>query len=145
VRVIISGTAIASDPATLPPDVQSALASEARTCVEAVLKVVWPPDKIYVASDGIRAEHDPVTIALPHGNVELSWEARDLLLREIRHLPSAANIVSAFEAVGATRPVTLGDEERGKLHGLIDEWARNAGSDNLPADVRALRSALAYE
>jgi len=87
-----------------------------------------------------------VTIALPKETVEIPWDSRDALLREIRYLSSAAELIAAFEAVGASQPVRLTAEQRGELHRLTDEWARRAGGKTyLPEGIWALHSALAYE
>lgn len=85
-----------------------------------------------------------VTIAMPNGDIEISWDAREAMLRELRTMPSAAKIVAAFEAGGASTPIKLSADQRLLLYQLLDEWRRRS-SDSVPADVWALRNVLAYE
>jgi hypothetical protein len=46
-------------------------------------------------------------VAIPDGVVVIPWESRDRLLEELRRLDDASDVITAFEAVGATRPVEL--------------------------------------
>lgn len=49
---------------------------------------------------------DRVSVGTQYGTVAISWEARDAVLAEFRA------VVSAFEAVGASRPVMLDRAEK---------------------------------
>jgi hypothetical protein len=86
-----------------------------------------------------------VRIATRHTIIEIPWESRELLLREIGTLASTAGIVEAFEAVDASQPVMLGAAQRDHLHALITDWGGRVKPTNLPAGIWSLRSALAYD
>ena len=74
--------------------------------------------------------------------MSLPCESRELLLAEIRHLDSAAGIVKAFTDVGASRPVTLSDEDSALLFELIEAWSRKVGVGTFPRGVWDLRCAI---
>jgi hypothetical protein len=86
---------------------------------------------------------DRVQVALSRGIIELPWDSRDLLIREIHHLESAKPIIYAFNAVGASKPVTLEREDAATLYALIDHWATQVRLGGLPEGVWELRCALA--
>jgi hypothetical protein len=88
---------------------------------------------------------DRVAIATSRVTVELSWSSRDKLLHEIRHLDGADAIRTAFDAVGASRPVPLSRDNEKVLLEAIDGWAQSVTIDELPDGVWALRNALAIE
>lgn len=54
--VEVSGTAMAVDPATLPPDVRAARDTEGRSAVEAILNRDDPPGRIGFTTDGRQEE-----------------------------------------------------------------------------------------
>jgi hypothetical protein len=86
---------------------------------------------------------DTVAVAYSRGVVEIPWDSRDQLLAEIRHLDSAQPTIAAFEAVGASRPVTLDNDQASLVIQAIDVWMRNVGGpDKLPGGIFALRNAL---
>ena len=87
-----------------------------------------------------------VTITMPRGPFVILWKTRDFLLDHVRPMARAARIVAEFDNAGASRPVVLESNERGMLHGILDEWARAAGGNQrLPEGIWALRRELAYE
>ena len=89
---------------------------------------------------------DRVAIATSRDVIELSWASRDSLLHEIRNLgENAKPIRTAFEAVGASRPVELGQAEQTTLFGAIEIWADSVTVEALPAGIWRLRCALAEQ
>jgi hypothetical protein len=89
---------------------------------------------------------DHVTISTGYGDREISWSARDDLLREIRHLESGKPVVKAFEAVGASRPIKLDDNSKGLLVEAIHVMSNNAGGiDKIDPELVQLRHALVDE
>jgi hypothetical protein len=112
----------------------------------------WPPLRSRrlpaVADDAPpgAARLNQMTVKTSRDVVTLPWQSRDDLLREIRHLDSAREIVAAFEAVGATRPVEISTADQSLLVQAIDVWMSNAGGpDALPPGIFALRNALLDE
>ena len=73
--------------------------------------------------------------------IEIGWSSRDLLLDEIAHLKSSRAIRDRFEAVGASAPVVLTNEQKRELLVAIDDWAVRA-NDELPEAIHELRGAL---
>jgi hypothetical protein len=88
---------------------------------------------------------DRVAIATSRTTIELPWGSRDRLLHEIRNLAGADTIRTAFDAVGASRPVPLSRADEIILFNAINEWSRSVTVDGLPAGVWELRCALADE
>lgn len=86
---------------------------------------------------------DRVAIATSREVIELSWASRDSLLHEIRNLgESAKPIRTAFEAVGASRPVELSRNDQTKLFTAIEQWADSVTVAALPPGIWRLRCAL---
>jgi hypothetical protein len=87
---------------------------------------------------------DRVAIATSHDVIELSWASRDSLLHEIRNLgENAKPIRTAFEAVGASRPVELSHADQTTLFSAIELWANSVTLEALPPGIWQLRCALA--
>ena len=57
--------------------------------------------------------------------------------------PADPTTVKAFTDVGATRPVTLNDEDRALLFELLEAWSYRVKIANLPAGVWDLRCSVA--
>jgi hypothetical protein len=85
---------------------------------------------------------DRVAISTRSGTVELPWSSRDLLLHEIRNLDGAERIRTAFDAVGASRPVPLSSADKALLLEAIEACVT---VDELPEGVWRLRTALSGE
>jgi hypothetical protein len=87
---------------------------------------------------------DRVVVATSSRDVILPWASRDALLDQISHLEFSGGIRRAFEAVGASLPLRLTNEEKGDLVGLIDIWTVQLGRGwiDLPQGVWELRNAL---
>ena len=87
---------------------------------------------------------DRVTIALDRIDVVLSWAARAALLNELARLEARQGIRDAFDAVGATRPVTLTLEEKAELLLAIEQWSEQTagGFTALPEGIYDLRNGL---
>jgi hypothetical protein len=88
---------------------------------------------------------DRVAIATTHATIVLPWSSRDSLLHEIRNLDGADAIRTAFDAVGASRPVPLCREDQVLLYRAIDSWANSVTIEELPEGLWTLRNALAEE
>lgn len=88
------------------------------------------------------ARLDRVQVTLSRGPVELPWDSRDALLDQFLHLDSMKPILDAFEAVGASTPVKLTQEQKSDLLGVIEFWMNQVGQPQLPAGVFELRNAL---
>ena len=88
---------------------------------------------------------DRVAITTTRTTIELPWSSRDRLLHEIRNLDGADKIRTAFEAVGASRPVPLSRDDQVLLYKAIDLWADSVTVDELPDGIWDLRCALADE
>ena len=89
---------------------------------------------------------DRVAIATSREVIELSWRSRDSLLHEIRNLGEDAKpIRTAFEAVGASRPVELSRADQTVLFSAIELWAESVTVEALPPGIWPLRCALADE
>lgn len=87
---------------------------------------------------------DRIAIALDRIDVVLSWTARTALLDALATLESGRGIRNAFEAVGATRPVTLTLPQKAELLLAIDQWSARSlgGLSALPDGILDLRGAL---
>src|SRR5262245_26220102 len=88
---------------------------------------------------------DRVAIAASRTTIELPWSSRDPLLHEIRNLDGADVIRTAFDAVGASRPVPLSRDDQVLLVEAINAWANSMTVEQLPEGVWTLRNALADE
>jgi hypothetical protein len=87
---------------------------------------------------------DHVTIGLKSGTVTLPWASRDALLAHVNVITDGADIKRAFEAVGASRPVSLELADKAILLGVIRLWAADApgGFGGLPPGIHELRAGL---
>ncbi len=72
----------------------------------------------------------------------MPWESRQELLERLRDAPAAASIVTAFEAVGTSRPVTLDADGKDLLYAVVRLWLNEVGVDGLPPEILDLRNAL---
>jgi hypothetical protein len=71
--------------------------------------------------------------------VVISWHERDVLLEELAWVAETKTIRVKFEAVVASRPVELDDDERARLRTALDDW----GEDRLqPEGIARLHAAL---
>lgn len=88
------------------------------------------------------ARLDRVTITLWRGPVELPWDSRIRLVDEMSSVDGTEQIVRAFNAVGASAPVRLGQPEKELVVEVVDRWAADVGADELPDGVWELRDAI---
>jgi hypothetical protein len=65
---------------------------------------------------------DRVQVDVAGEIVEISWGERDKLLGKLRVLDGCETIVQNFEAVGASRPVELDDDQRSRLRVMLELW-----------------------
>jgi hypothetical protein len=82
-----------------------------------------------------------VTVSTRYGPVELSWDARDALVEEIRRRESGDFVVRVFQAIGASRPVNL--DRKGKIVVLDALWGLAEGE--LDPQLRELQDTLKDE
>jgi hypothetical protein len=89
---------------------------------------------------------DRVRIATRYGDTEISWSCRELLLDQIRKLYSDGDVIAAFHAVGATRPVILNRAGKATVLQALNAMARHAGGmHKLPHGCNELSQALIGE
>jgi hypothetical protein len=90
---------------------------------------------------------DRVDVELAERTVTLTWDVREQLVAEMRHLPSLEPVRRDFENAGASRPVRIERELRGDVCQVIEAWARQTpgGLRALPDGLFDLRNALADE
>jgi hypothetical protein len=74
-----------------------------------------------------------VRVVARYGDTEISWACRDQLLDQIRDLDAGRDVVAAFEAVGATRPVIFQARRQGDRRPGASRMARQAGGMHKPS------------
>ena len=74
---------------------------------------------------------DRVQVNVAGNAVEITWDERDTLLGKLRVLAGCEAIVQNFEAVGASRPVELDDEQRSRLRLTLELWGVSVLPDGL--------------
>jgi hypothetical protein len=70
--------------------------------------------------------------------VEISWDERDALLEKLETIAGCDTIVVKFDAVGASRPVHLDDEQRWRLRVALELWGVSVLPDGLARLLIAL-------
>ena len=91
----------------------------------------------------MRERLDHVTIALKGGNVAISWDDREALMRRLEHVRSIARIRASFAAVGTSRFVELTGSQRTALLVTLETWALDSrGEELMPEGLFELRNAL---
>ena len=90
---------------------------------------------------------DRVEVVTAFGGVTLSWDEREQLLEEMRHLDSLEPVRREFENAGATRPVRIPEDMRAAVVQVIEMWGRNTpgGLPALPEGIFELRNHFADE
>ena len=73
--------------------------------------------------------------------VEMPWSVGQELKTRALKSPSTQSIAAKMDAVGASRPVEVLDDEMLALIELLEHWTRNA-DEALPESVRELRGAV---
>ena len=81
---------------------------------------------------------DRVRVNVPGETVEINWDELDMLLGKLRVLDGCETIVQNFEAVGASRPVELDDEQRSRLRVTLELWGVRVLPDGLTRLLVAL-------
>jgi hypothetical protein len=81
---------------------------------------------------------DRVRIDVAGEIVEISWDERDTLLERLERVAGCETIVERFEAVGASRPVNLDDEQRSRLRVTLELWGVSVMPDGLMRLLLAL-------
>ena len=67
---------------------------------------------------------DTVEIALAGDVISIPWESREALVARMKSGANAASAVEAFEAVGASAPVTLTTIDKLSVVEAIDAWVK---------------------
>jgi hypothetical protein len=70
--------------------------------------------------------------------IEISWGERDALLEKLETIAGCDTIVEKFDAVGASRPVHLDDEQRSRLRVALEHWGVSVLPDGLARLLIAL-------
>ena len=94
---------------------------------------------VFASMDG-ESRLDFVHIQTGSGPIRIRWTARDELLERLRAF-GALEVVRAFEAVGATRPVDLTDDGKHVLLEVLSRWI-DGELDDRRDGVAELRAAL---
>ena len=86
---------------------------------------------------------DRVTVVLNRGNVTLTWDTRQALMRRLQYVQETARLRVAFEAVGASLPVDLTGSQRTALLLVLEGWSLDLdGHERMTKDLFQLRDAL---
>jgi hypothetical protein len=85
---------------------------------------------------------DWIHVATARGAVRVPWTTRDQLLERLRKAGRSLEVVRAFEAVGATRPVELSDDGKSVVLDMLSRWLDEGDGSVAPAGVAELRQAL---
>ena len=86
---------------------------------------------------------DRVIVATSRREVEIARASRDMLLERLRRDPEqGGDLVRAFEAAGATRPVSVTPGQERQLHAVVQAWSNEVGVRNLPPGIDELRREL---
>lgn len=82
----------------------------------------------------------PVTLKCSRVEIELHANAREKLLRRVRHLAGAASLVPKLDVVSG--PVELSTAEKGFLVVAITAWVDNEGRNRVPGELLRLHTTL---
>lgn len=85
---------------------------------------------------------DWVHVETAEGLIRIHWDAREQLLARLQHLDDGKAVVTAFEAAGTTRPVTLTEEGKRLVLETLTLWGMDA---DLHEGLKELRYALDRE
>jgi hypothetical protein len=85
-----------------------------------------------------RSRLDRVQVDVDGELIEITWAERDTLLGKLRLARGMDSIIDRFEAVGASRPVELGDEQRSRLRVALELWGVRVLPDGLARLLVAL-------
>jgi hypothetical protein len=84
----------------------------------------------------------PVALRYSRGEIGLSRDGCDKLLRRVRHLDAARQLTAKVAASDGSRPVELTQHEKGFLVVAIKAWMEDVGRHRVPGDVLRLRQTL---
>jgi hypothetical protein len=85
---------------------------------------------------------DWIHVATAGGAVRFPWATRQELLERLRRAGRSLEVVRAFEAVGATRPVELTDDGRNVVLDTLSRWLDEGDGTVAPEGVAELRQEL---
>ena len=88
-----------------------------------------------------------VQVVTFRGLVTITWDARGVLLHEMRHLDSLRPVKNEFENAGCSRPVVIPQDLKLGVVQVIETMGANAvgGLVNLEGGLFELRNALVDE
>jgi hypothetical protein len=86
---------------------------------------------------------DHVTVAIDSGDITLTWDTRQALMRRLLQIQETARLRATFDAVDATRPVELNHGQRNALLSALENWSRDGSCERMPEELTLLRAALA--
>jgi hypothetical protein len=86
---------------------------------------------------------DHVAVALNGGDVTITWDTRQALMRRLQHDQETARIRASFDAVHVSRPVELNAGQRSALLRALESWSRDESYETMPEELTLLRAALA--
>ena len=95
------------------------------------------------ASDRRRTLIDHVAVALNGGDVTITWDTRQALMRRLQHDQETARIRASFDAFVASGPVELNAGQRSALLRELENWSRDESYEPMPEELTLLRAALA--
>jgi hypothetical protein len=86
---------------------------------------------------------DRVAVSLNRGDVVLTWDARQALMRRLQYVQETARLRANFETDGASRPVELNGGQRTALLLTLEGWSLDLdGYEVMPQCLFNLRDAL---
>jgi hypothetical protein len=77
--------------------------------------------------------------------IKIPWETRDALLERLQAEGDVEKIIAAFQAVGATAPVKLTDEQKRRLLSTCKDWLFETRTAGAPRGIYELKNALVDE
>jgi hypothetical protein len=84
---------------------------------------------------------DRVTIALPNGDVTISWNTRQALMGRLQHAEERNLIRTRLHNAGASQPVQFSQRQRVTLQRVLLDWS----DEEMPAELEGLLNALCDE
>jgi len=92
---------------------------------------------------GLPERLDHITVGLNGGDVTITWDTRQALLRRLQHVQETARIRASFDAVDASRLAELNAGQRSALLRALENWSRDESYEPMPEELTLLRAALA--
>jgi hypothetical protein len=84
----------------------------------------------------------PVALRYSRGEIDVPRDACEKLLRRVRHLEAAQDLIVKVDTANGSGAVQLTKHEKGFLVVAIKAWMEDVGSNRVPAEVLRLRQTL---